>query len=122
MRQAEADSGLRRDLPTREEQEEIKRLNRENFELRHPNAILKAAWVSLGHTRPRPTGASAFIDEHREPFGVDRASGTFGVSASAYDRHCSGVCSPRPIEDERLLECGREVDQAKYEADGYWRT
>jgi transposase len=45
VRQAEADQGLRSDLPTSEEREEIKRLKRENFELRRANEILKAASV-----------------------------------------------------------------------------
>ncbi len=45
VRQAEADEGLRPDLPTSEEREEIKRLKRENFELRRANEILKAASV-----------------------------------------------------------------------------
>jgi transposase len=41
----EADEGLRPDLPTSEEREEIKRLRQENFELRRANEILKAASV-----------------------------------------------------------------------------
>ena len=45
VRQVEADAGLRPDLPTSEEREEIKRLRRENFELRRANEILKAASV-----------------------------------------------------------------------------
>jgi transposase len=45
VRQAEADQGLRPDLPSSEEREEIKRLKRENFELRRANEILKAASV-----------------------------------------------------------------------------
>jgi transposase len=45
VRQAEADGGLRPDLPTSEEREEIKQLKRENFELRRANEILKAASV-----------------------------------------------------------------------------
>ena len=45
MRQAEADGGLRPDLPSSEEREEIKRLKRENYELRRANEILKAASV-----------------------------------------------------------------------------
>jgi transposase len=45
VRQAEADGGLRPDLPSSEEREEIKRLKRENFELRRANEILKAASV-----------------------------------------------------------------------------
>jgi transposase len=45
VRQAEADQGLRPDLPTSEEREEIKQLRKENFELRRANEILKAASV-----------------------------------------------------------------------------
>jgi transposase len=57
VRQAEADGGLRPDLPTSEEREEIKALKRENFELRRANEILKAASVffatELDADRPR---------------------------------------------------------------------
>ena len=45
VRQAEADQGLRADLPTSEERAEIKQLKRENYELRRANEILKAASV-----------------------------------------------------------------------------
>ena len=45
VRQAEADGGLRPDLPTTEEREEIKKLRKEVFELRRANEILKAASV-----------------------------------------------------------------------------
>ena len=38
VRQLEADAGLRPDLPTAAEREEIKRLRRENYELRHPRS------------------------------------------------------------------------------------
>jgi len=45
VRQIEADEGLRPDLPTAAEREEIKRLRRENYELCRANEILKAASV-----------------------------------------------------------------------------
>jgi transposase len=45
VRRAEADGGLRPDLPSSAEREEIKALKRENFELRRANEILKAASV-----------------------------------------------------------------------------
>jgi transposase len=57
VRQVEADEGLRPDLPSSEEREEIKQLRRENFELRRANEILKAASVffatELDADRPR---------------------------------------------------------------------
>lgn len=45
VRQLEADEGLRPELPTAAEREEIKRLRREVYELRRANEILKAASV-----------------------------------------------------------------------------
>ena len=45
VRQAEADSGARPDLPTSAEREEIRKLRQENFELRRANEILQSASV-----------------------------------------------------------------------------
>ena len=45
VRQVEADSGRRRALLTSDEREELKRLRKENAELRRANAILKDASV-----------------------------------------------------------------------------
>jgi transposase len=43
IRQAQADRGQRSDVPTTAEVEELRRLRRENAELRRANEILKAA-------------------------------------------------------------------------------
>ena len=57
LRQVEANEGLRPDLPTSVEREEIRELRREVFELRRANEILKAASVffagELDPHRPR---------------------------------------------------------------------
>ena len=45
VRRAEADSGMRTDLLSSEEREEIKKLRKENYELRRANEILKSASV-----------------------------------------------------------------------------
>jgi transposase len=45
VRQVEADEGLRPDLPSSAEREEIRELRREVFELRRANEILKSASV-----------------------------------------------------------------------------
>jgi transposase len=45
VRQVEADEGLRPDLPTAAEREEIKELRKDVFELRRANEILKSASV-----------------------------------------------------------------------------
>jgi len=43
VRRVEADSGMRSDLLSSEEREEIKKLRKENYELRRANEILKSA-------------------------------------------------------------------------------
>jgi transposase len=57
VRQREADTGRRRELLTTNERDELKRLRKENAELRRANAIVKDASVyfatELGPTRRR---------------------------------------------------------------------
>jgi transposase len=57
VRQAEADEGLRPDLPSTVEREEIKSLRREVAELRRANEILRAASLffanELDDSRPK---------------------------------------------------------------------
>jgi putative transposase len=64
---------------------------------------------------------TAFIDQHRGQFGVERVCRTLGVSASAYHHRKTGARSVRVIEDERLTERIRELHLANYEAYGYRR-
>ena len=61
---------------------------------------------------------SAFIDEHRERFGVEPICSTLGVSASAYYQRASGACSARQLEDERLLSRIRALHEQNYYAYG----
>src|SRR5579875_803313 len=62
VRQAEADRGLRPDLPSTAEREEIKELNRENAELRQADEMLRAASLffakELDGSRPRGARSS----------------------------------------------------------------
>ena len=61
---------------------------------------------------------SAFIDAHRERFGVEPICSTLGVSASAYYERATGERSARRIEDERLLQLVEELHEANYCAYG----
>jgi putative transposase len=61
---------------------------------------------------------SAFIDEHRDRFGVEPICRVLGVSASAYYHRRSGARSRRAVEDERLLGRIRELHAANYYAYG----
>ena len=64
---------------------------------------------------------SAYIEEHRERFGVEPICRTLEVSASAYYERRAGRRSARAIEDERLLERIHEVHERNYCAYGYRR-
>jgi len=61
---------------------------------------------------------SAFIEEHRERFGVEPICETLGVSASAYYQRATGQRSARQIDDERLLAVIGELHEANYYAYG----
>jgi putative transposase len=61
---------------------------------------------------------SAFIDAHREHFGVEPICETLGVSASAYYQRATGQRSDRAVEDERLLDVITELHAANYYAYG----
>jgi putative transposase len=61
---------------------------------------------------------SAFIEEHRERFGVEPICETLGVSASAYYQRASGQRSARQVEDERLLGVIAELHERNYLAYG----
>jgi putative transposase len=64
---------------------------------------------------------NAYIEEHRERFGVEPICRTLEVSASAYYERRTGKRSARAIKDERLLERIREVHERNYCAYGYRR-
>jgi putative transposase len=64
---------------------------------------------------------SAFIDEHRERFGVEPVCQTLGVSASVYYSRAIGERSERAVEDERVLAVIKTTHAANYFAYGYRR-
>jgi putative transposase len=64
---------------------------------------------------------SAFIDAHRDRFGVEPICQTLDVSASAYYQRATGERSARVVEDERLSCRIRQVHKDNWEAYGYRR-
>ncbi len=70
VRRAETDAGSRPGLTT-DERARMKELERENFELRRANEILKAVSAFFAGARPATAQVVAFIDEHRHRFGVE---------------------------------------------------
>lgn len=68
---------------------------------------------------------SAYVDQHRERFGVEPICEVLDVSASAYYQRATGERSARDVEDERLLSVIRTTHKDNFEAYGYrklWKT
>ncbi|MEV5712202.1 IS3 family transposase [Actinoallomurus sp. NPDC052274] len=107
VRRAEVDAGARPGTTT-EESAELKRLRRENAELRRANEILKAAAGFLrGRARPAIQVLIAFIDAFKKVFGVEpicRVLSEHGtkIAPSTYYAARSRPASARAIRDERL--------------------
>ncbi|QFY05351.1 IS3 family transposase [Nonomuraea phyllanthi] len=107
VRQAQIDEGSRPGRTT-DESAELKRLRRENAELRRANEILKAASGFLrGRARPATHALVTFIDQHAEVFGVEpicRVLTEHGcpMSTSAYYAAKNRPPSPRAVRDAEL--------------------
>jgi transposase len=79
VRQAETDGGLRPDMPTSAEREEIKKHRKEVFELRRAKRDPEGRKrVFAADARRRPNEVTEFIAEHRERFGVEPIRRTLG--------------------------------------------
>ncbi|MEV5308487.1 IS3 family transposase [Streptomyces diastaticus] len=107
VRKAQVDAGHRPGVPS-EEVAEIKRLKAENAELRRANEILRAASGFLrGRARPAVEALVAFIDEHRQVFGVEpicRVLTSHGlkIATSTYYAARKRAPSARSVRDAEL--------------------
>lgn len=97
VRRAEADAGKRTDLLTTKEREEIRKLRRENYELRRANEILKSASVffakELDPDRPSAALTSGSSPSAR-PWACRRPPITSGPRASARRARAKTSASP----------------------------
>ncbi|MEU6231417.1 IS3 family transposase [Streptomyces sp. NPDC047042] len=129
VRKAEVDGG-RRPGVTSEEAAEIKRLRTENAELRRANEILKAASGFLrGRARPAVETLVAFIDAHRQVFGVEpicRVLTSHGlkIATSTYYAAKNRVPSARSVRDAELKTQISRIHAANFSVYGVrkvWR-
>ncbi|WP_094298971.1 IS3 family transposase [Noviherbaspirillum autotrophicum] len=130
VRQQERDTGQRSGATTTE-QERVKALEREVKELRRANEILRLASALFrpGGARPPIEIIKAFIDEHRETFGVEPLCEVMQIAPSAYWRHAARCRNPmlrsaRTKRDEALIPHIERVWHANmrvYGADKVWK-
>ncbi|MCX4404435.1 MULTISPECIES: IS3 family transposase [unclassified Streptomyces] len=132
VRQDQVDAGVRPGVTT-EESSELKRLKKENAELKRANEILKAAAKFLrGRARPATRALVAFIDEHRDRFGgvepICRALSAYDckIAPSTYYAHHKRRTTPsaRTVRDAELKEQISKVFESNYHVYGarkIWR-
>ncbi|MDM8356552.1 IS3 family transposase [Pandoraea communis] len=120
-----------RDGVTSDERERLKALEREVKELRRANEILKvaSAFFGPGGARPPFQILKAFIDQHRDTFGVEPICKVLRIAPSGYRRHAAQLRDPsqrsvRAIRDERLrpeIERVWRANMQVYGADKVWK-
>jgi transposase InsO family protein/transposase-like protein len=119
VRQAEADAGNRSDILASREREGVRKLRKENFELRRANEILKSASVFCRGARPRPSEVSRYVDEHRAAAsGSSRSAGPWACRRPRTTSGPRASAQPRAVEHERLLGVTRATHKKNYEATG----
>ena len=107
------DTGQRAGVST-DESPELKRLRRENAELRRANEILQSASAFFAAARPATATLVTYIDEHKHPFDVEpicQALTSFGwpIASSTYRAACRRLPSARVPRDVWLCEQIRRV-------------
>nr|WP_154394717.1 IS3 family transposase [Burkholderia pseudomallei] len=130
VKREEVDSG-ERDGITTSERERLKALERENKELRRANEILKlaSAFFGPGGARPPSEVLKAFIDQHRDTFGVEPICKVLRIAPSGYRRHAAQLRDPSRLsarakrdallqpEIKRVWQTNMQV----YGADKVWK-
>ncbi|WP_392959821.1 IS3 family transposase [Streptomyces sp. LN245] len=132
VRQDQIDAGARPGTTTGESAE-LKRLKKENAELKRANDILKAAGIFLrGRARPATHTLVAFIDEHKDRFGgvepICRVLTDHDckIAPSTYYAHHKRQAAPsaRTVRDAELKTLITQAYEANYRVYGarkIWR-
>ncbi|WP_242603478.1 IS3 family transposase, partial [Mycolicibacterium thermoresistibile] len=123
-RKAEIDAGQRPGV-TSTEHAEIRKLKRENAELRRANEILKSASAFFrSGARPPRDEMIAFIDAHRDQFGVElicrvlRAAIAGFLTSRGYRAAKARPPSERAMRDELLIAELRTVHEQNFSVYG----
>ena len=126
VKKAEIDSGVRGGVPT-EIAERLKALERENRELRQANEILRkaSAYFRSGGARPPVQAMIAFIDDHRQAYGVEPICRVLPIAPSTYHAHLARRADPSRLPDRvrrRRGSEGRDPARVRGELPRLWRA
>ena len=107
VKKAEVDSGQRAGVPT-DMADKLKTLERENRELRQANEILRKASAYFAAAElDRPSIMIAFIDDHRQAYGIEPICKVLPIAPSTYHAHVANVSIPL---DGLLRQAGRRAE------------
>ncbi|MEH2676476.1 IS3 family transposase [Bradyrhizobium elkanii] len=111
VKKAEVDSGARVGVPT-DVAERLKALERENRELRQANEILRkaSAYFCPGGARPPVQAMIAFIDDHREAYGVEPICKVLPIAPSTYHDHVAKRRNPARLSARARRDAALKVE------------
>ncbi|MCG8468711.1 MAG: IS3 family transposase [Gemmatimonadetes bacterium] len=119
VKQADLDEGLRTDGLTTAERAELRRLRRENKQLKMEREILKkAAGLVRSGDRLGAPEAFEFVRANRAEFSVRTLCRVLGVSPSGYYAWKDRPPSAREVANERLVARMREIHEFSRETYG----
>ena len=86
---------------TSDDRERVRALEREVRELRQANEILRkaSAYFAQGGARPPTQAMIAFINEHRDTYGVEPICKVLPIAPSTYRLHASRQRDPSLLPD-----------------------
>ncbi|WP_433337571.1 IS3 family transposase [Spirillospora sp. CA-294931] len=114
VRQAQADTGQRPEQLTSAERDELKRLRKENNELKRANEILKAASALFAAELGQPDEVVVVVDHLRDRFGVEPVCQVLGLCPGTYYGRKRRPPSARAQRDAVLIEQITDVYEANY--------
>ncbi|WP_156885221.1 IS3 family transposase [Acidihalobacter ferrooxydans] len=130
VRQAEREQGRREGLTT-SERERLKALERENRELKRVNEILRtaSAFFGPGGARPQTEEMIAYIDGHKDRYGVEPICAVLPIAPSTYYEHKAREAAPERLpprvkRDQALAVEVRRVWEENFQVYGarkVWR-
>ncbi|WP_416463717.1 IS3 family transposase [Sphingomonas sp. VDB2] len=120
VKNAEVDSGKRAGVPT-EVADKVKALEREVRELRQANEILRkaSAYFCAGGARPPVQAMIAFIDDHRDAYGVEPICRVLPIAPSTYHERVAQRQDPTRLSARARQDAALKPEVARVFAENF---
>ncbi|WP_443027152.1 IS3 family transposase [Sphingomonas sp. LB3N6] len=120
VKKAEVESGKRAGVPA-EVADKVKALEREVRELRQANEILRkaSAYFAPGGARPPVPAMIAFIDDHRDAYGVEPICRVLPIAPSTYYEHVAQRQDPARLSARARQDVALKPEIARVFAENF---